>query len=57
VAAAEWPCLFHGGLDVELPLPRHERGRPTALLRFGSAPEAITAVHLLCRYRKRRPPT
>ena len=53
VATAEWPCLFHGTVDVELPLPWRERARPAALLRFPCSAGEITALHVVCRYRRR----
>ncbi|MFI0484414.1 neuraminidase-like domain-containing protein [Actinomadura sp. 9N215] len=46
VAGADWPCLFHGVLEADLPVRPH----PSGDLLFPNLPGAITALHLLCTY-------
>ncbi|RFS81970.1 insecticidal toxin complex protein [Actinomadura spongiicola] len=46
VASADWPCLFHGVLDTDLPV----RSVPSGELVLPDLPGGITALYLLCAY-------
>ncbi|WP_344927701.1 neuraminidase-like domain-containing protein [Streptosporangium carneum] len=46
VASADWPCLFHGVLEAELPVD----GSQQVELVFPELPGGISALYLLCGY-------
>jgi hypothetical protein len=54
VASADWPCLFHGTLDVELPPLGRHRDRPLGELRLPHIPGGPTALYLVTAYRTHR---
>jgi hypothetical protein len=55
VASAEWPCLFHGVLEICRPVGGRRRDGALGEFRFGHVPGGVTATYLVCRYATRRP--
>ncbi|MFI0366539.1 neuraminidase-like domain-containing protein [Actinomadura sp. 1N219] len=53
VTSADWPCLYHGVLETDLPVSP----RPSGAFLFPPLPTKFTALHLLCTYETNGAPT